>query len=143
MQVFATPNGILIPVFGHLALVFFLFVMVTIKRREAVSKRIAQVNQFAHNGAEPELSRRWAKNLDNQFQVPLLFYALVAMLLATDGVNGAQILLAYIFLAGRMIHTFVQVSGDNVALRGAVFTINFIALAMMWLVFFSQRFALL
>jgi hypothetical protein len=38
---------------------------------------------------------------------------------------------AWVFLAGRLIHAAVQCRGDNVALRGQAFTINF--LALLWL----------
>ncbi|MFD0916015.1 MAPEG family protein [Pseudahrensia aquimaris] len=136
---FDEPNGILIPVFGHLMLIFFLFVMVSIKRMSAVKRGQAENADFARIGEEPEASRRWAKNLDNQFQVPMLFYALVALLFATEMVNSTQIILATIFLVGRVLHTIVQVSGDNVPLRGQVFVINFAALACMWLLFFAQK----
>ena len=45
--------------------------------------------------------------------------------------NAWDVAAAWAFLAGRLIHTAVQCSGDNVALRGQVFTINF--LALLWL----------
>jgi len=38
---------------------------------------------------------------------------------------------AWVFLIGRLLHTAVQCLGDNVALRGQVFTINF--LGLLWL----------
>lgn len=133
------PDTILVPVFGHLALVFFLFVMVSIRRMQASRLNEFQINDLAYKGNEPEASRRWANNLNNQFELPLLFYALVALLYATASVNSTYVLLGFVFLAGRIIHTVVQVSADNVRLRGMVFTINFTALAIMWLIFFYDR----
>lgn len=136
---FALPDVILVPVFGHLALIFFLFVMVSIKRMKAVAEGRIQTDDLAYKNNEPEASRRWANNLNNQFELPLLFYALIALLYATASINWSYVALAFIFLGGRVIHTFVQVSGDNVGLRGKVFTINFLALALMWLIFFFDR----
>ena len=49
----------------------------------------------------------------------------------TDGVLVWDVAAAWIFLVGRVIHTAVQCTGDNVALRGQVFTINF--LGVLWL----------
>ncbi len=138
-----SPEWILLPVFGHLVWIFILFVMVSVKRMQATKAGSLSIDELAHNGREPEQSRRWARNLDNQFQVPMLFYALVALLFATEAVTAAQIALAWVFLLGRIVHTFVQISGDNVTLRGRVFTINFAALALMWLVFFYSRLAFL
>ena len=139
---FSFPDVILVPVFGHLALVFFLFVMVSIKRMQASKSQDFEINDLAHKGNEPEASRRWANNLNNQFEVPLLFYVLVALLYATSSVNSAYVILGFVFLTGRILHTVVQVSADNVRLRGMVFTINFMALAIMWLMFFYDRWVL-
>lgn len=136
---FTLPDVILVPVFGHLALVFFLFVMVSVKRMSAVAQGNLQTNDLAHKSNEPEASRRWANNLNNQFEVPVLFYALIVLLYATDAVNWIYVVLAFLFFVGRILHTVVQVSGDNVGLRGKVFVINFLAVACMWLVFFFDR----
>ena len=136
-------NWILLPVFGHLTLIFILFVIVSWKRMQATKVAGLAIDDLAHTGREPELSRRWARNLDNQFQLPMLFYGLVALLFATNAISQLQIALAWVFLFGRIVHTFVQLSGDNVTLRGRVFTINFVALAAMWLVFLYSRLATL
>lgn len=136
---FALPDIILVPVFGHLVLIFFLFMMVSIKRMTAVAQGELQTDDLAYKSNEPEASRRWVNNLNNQFEVPVLFYALIALLYATGSVNWFYVSFAFLFLFGRMIHTFVQVSADNVGLRGKVFTINFLALVCMWLMFFFDR----
>lgn len=136
---FTLPDVILVPVFGHLALVFFLFVMVSVKRMSAVAQGNLQTNDLAHKSNEPEASRRWANNLNNQFEIPVLFYALIVLLYATDAVNWIYVVLAFLFFVGRILHTVVQVSGDNVGLRGKIFVINFLAVACMWLVFFFDR----
>lgn len=132
---FALPDAILFPVAGHLALIIFLFVMVSIKRMQAVKSTALQIDDLAQKGNEPEASRRWANNLNNQFELPMLFYALVALLYATDQVSFFMVTCAWIFLIGRILHTYVQTSGDNVSLRGQVFMINFLALIAMWVVF--------
>ena len=136
---FSLPDVILVPVFGHLTLVLFLFVMVSIRRMQAVNHGEIQTDDLAHKSNEPEASRRWANNLNNQFEVPTLFYVTIALLYATGSVNWIYVALAFIFLFGRIVHTVAQVTGDNVGLRGKVFTINFLAVACMWLVFFMDR----
>ena len=128
-------GSILWPVLGHLALVQVLFAMVSLRRWQAVREGQARYGQMARAGGEPERSRRWARNLDNQFQVPMLFYALVSLLYATDTLEPMQTALAWVFLAGRVAHTAVQVSGDDVKLRGRVFAVNYLALSAMWLLF--------
>ncbi|MEM9106038.1 MAG: MAPEG family protein [Pseudomonadota bacterium] len=140
---FDNPLGILWPTLVHLALIQFLFVMVSIRRQQAVRETKLEMDDLAQAGREPELSRRWARNLDNQFQVPMLYYALVAILIARQEVSVAQIVLAWIFVFGRIAHTIVQTRTDDVALRGQVFTINYAALSLMWLLFLTRSFGLM
>ena len=128
-------HSILWPVLAHLALVQVLFAMVSLRRWQAVRMGEIEYGDLAPAGREPERSRRWARNLDNQFQVPMLFYALVALLFATERLEPAQTALAWLFVLGRLAHTAVQVAGDDVALRGRVFAINYLALSAMWLLF--------
>ena len=132
------PGSILWPVLAHLTLVQVLFAVVSLKRWQAVRAGEIVYGDLAPAGNEPERSRRWARNLDNQFQVPMLFYALVALLHATQTLEPWQTALAWMFVAGRIAHTIVQVSGDDVALRGRVFAVNYIAVSAMWLLFLAR-----
>lgn len=130
-------TALLWPVVGHLVLVQVLFAMVSLRRHQAVRAGDAAVNDFAW-GQEPERSRRWARNLDNQFQLPMLFHVLVALIFAT-GVGGLpEVVLAWAFLLGRLAHSWVQVSGDDVTLRGRVFAISYVGLSLMWLVWLAR-----
>jgi len=113
--------------------------MVTIKRSQAVTSGVMKLNDFADKKNEPEQSRRWVNNLNNQFEIPVLFYAIVAMLYAVDATNWKYVLLAYLFLWGRVWHTWVQVSDDNIELRGRVFILNFASVFAMWGLFFYER----
>jgi hypothetical protein len=42
--------------------------------------------------------------------------------------------LAWIFIAGRILHSAVQILTPNVRLRGIVFTVNFLAVLGLWIV---------
>jgi hypothetical protein len=47
-------------------------------------------------------------------------------------VGRLPLVLAWVFVAGRVLHSGVQVFTANVRLRGAVFTINFLAVLALW-----------
>ena len=57
----------------------------------------------------------------------MIFYALVVLLIALGKVTMFDVIAAWVFVAGRVIHTLVQTLTDNVPLRGHVFMINFLA----------------
>ncbi|MCP2678565.1 MAPEG family protein [Maricaulaceae bacterium NA33B04] len=89
-------------------------------------------------GAETGRAGRVAANLNNQFQAPVFFHIIALTLWLADLVSSADLILAWIFVAGRMIHTLVHAFTANVIARGLVFSINFTALCGLWLCFFIR-----
>ena len=80
---------------------------------------------------EPHHIARITRNLANQFELPVIFYAAVVLLIATNKVTTFDIVAAWVFVAGRVVHTLVQTLTDNVPLRGQVFLINFAGVAVL------------
>ena len=64
---------------AHFALVAWLYAWLTFERQMAVFKREIKVGAFANAGADPARSKRIARNLANQFELPVLFYAALAL----------------------------------------------------------------
>jgi hypothetical protein len=93
-------------------------------------------------GAKPDGTNPFAKfeprvsaNLTNQFEWPVLFYAVCILLTACPELyKPIYLLLAWFFIIGRVLHTGVQIFIANIRLRGLIFTINFLAVLSMWLV---------
>jgi hypothetical protein len=121
---------LLLIMFCHVCWVVFLYILLTIFRApaiwgvdtksEAIKKRVL---------LEPRISA----NLSNQFEWPLLFYtACILTIISGHADDVIQLSLAWIFVAGRLIHSYVQILTKNIRLRGAVFTINFLAAFGMW-----------
>ena len=91
-------------------------------------------------GAKPDGTNPWAAieprisaNLKNQFEWPVLFYVvcLVAMRESAP-VSESMVWFAWVFILGRLAHSTVQILTTNIRLRGVVFTINFVAVLLMW-----------
>ena len=117
------------PMAAHVALTALLYVLLTAVRAPAIwgiGRRPDGTNPWA--AIEPRVSA----NLSNQFELPLFFYA-ACMILQLGHVSPVAVSLAWIFVGGRLLHTAVQVFTRNVRLRGAVFTINFLAVLGLWL----------
>ena len=122
---------LLAPLFLHFGLVFGLYAALTWARLVTVRRGEATRNDFARADGDPPLSARIQRNLANQFEAPVFAWIGAFVLIVTDGVLVWDVAAAWIFLVGRVIHTAVQCTGDNVALRGQVFTINFVG--VLWL----------
>jgi len=121
-------DSLLMPMFVHLILVAGLYAALTVVRAPRVwgiGKGL--VGDF--EVYEPRISA----NLRNQFEWPMLFYVVALLLvLGEEPIPQAQIWLAWLFIAGRVLHSLVQITTANIKLRGVIFTINFLAVLCMW-----------
>lgn len=122
---------LLLPLFLHFGLVVILYAALTGRRLVAVRRGDAAKIDFARADGDPPVSARIQRNLANQFEAPVFVWVASLVLILTDRLTAWDVVAAWVFLAGRLLHTAVQCSGDNVALRGQVFTINF--LGLLWL----------
>jgi hypothetical protein len=119
--------SILWPMLAHIGWVSMLYVWLTVARQRAVRSGQIESSCFVLGRDEPLEVARITRNLANQFELPLIFYALVVLLVALGQVTLFDVIAAWVFVAGRVAHTLVQTLTDNVPLRGQVFTINFLA----------------
>ena len=122
-------HPLIFPMTAHVALVALLYVILTIAREPKVWGI----------GKGMEISSHWARieprisaNLSNQFEWPVLFYVACLLLVQDRRVGATAVILAWVFIAGRLLHSSIQILTANVRLRGLVFTINFLAVLGLW-----------
>jgi len=122
---------LLLPLFLHFGLVAFLYAALTWARLVTVRRGEARKGDFARADGNAPLSARFQRNLANQFEAPVFAWIGAGVLILIAEANMLDVAAAWLFLAGRVAHSIVQCSGDNVALRGQVFIVNFAA--VVWL----------
>jgi len=110
---------------------FVLYVWLTVERARAVARGEVKYSAFEFSRNEPPSVARVTRNLANQFELPVIFYAVVVLLVVIGRVGTIDVLAAWVFVAGRVIHTLVQTLTDDVPLRGRVFLINFAAVVVL------------
>jgi hypothetical protein len=76
-----------------------------------------------------------ANNLRNLFEMPVLFYALVPLLLVTQMASQVQIVLAWVYVVLRIVHSLIHVGKGPVARRFLVYLLSCAALLAMWIGF--------
>ncbi|HET7932292.1 MAG TPA: MAPEG family protein [Rhodanobacteraceae bacterium] len=122
-------HSLILPMAVHVAFTALLYAWLTVARAPAVwgvGRRADGSNPWA--ALEPRISA----NLSNQFEWPLFFYAACLLLTCLREVGTAALVLAWIFIGGRLLHSAVQILTRNSRLRGALFTINFLAVIGLW-----------
>ena len=79
-----------------------------------------------------------ADNFRNLFEVPVLFYALCATVLATQSASAPLAAGAWLFVALRAAHSVIHCTYNKVMHRFAMFAASTLLLAGLWALFVGQ-----
>lgn len=118
---------------AQVALVYSIYVLISRRRIQAVKAGSAKTSQFRENQVEPPESLFVRNNLSNQFELPVLFYACCLALNAVGAVNPATLVLAWLFVATRVIHAWIHVTTKRLRRRRMMFILGWFTLAAMWI----------
>jgi hypothetical protein len=120
------------PMIAHAALVFILYYLLSVRRVAAVKSGSVKAQQFKENLSEPEGSLLVHNNLKNQFELPILFYAGVLAIYATNADNIFTIVLAWVFVLSRYAHSYVHVTSNRLRYRRPLFMVGFAVTVVLW-----------
>jgi len=127
-------TAILYPVFAQIGLTFFLLCAVGWTRRQAlIARETTQAEIALDDSRWPEGPRKVANCYANQFELPIVFYALCLMASMTASAGIVMIGLAWAFVASRVAHAYIHTHSNHVPTRGAVFAAGFFIVGAMTL----------
>ncbi len=129
-------QAVLLPVFVQIALTLGLlywqgYVRVGHTRRGEVKIRDIALRQPNW----PERATQLGNAFTNQFELPLLFYVLVAFALLTRKADLVFVVLSWIFVLSRLVHAYIHVTTNRVSRRFFAFTVGSATLLVMWVLF--------
>lgn len=81
----------------------------------------------------PDDAAKRAASYHNQFQAPVLFYAVVAFALITRGADALMVVLAWLFVLTRIVHAAVHIGPNKVRWRSPAFALGFLIVTIMWI----------
>ena len=76
-----------------------------------------------------------AENFSNLLEAPVLFYVLCLSLYLTNLVTEGQLLLAWVYVALRAIHSVIHVTSNHVVIRWFFYVASSLCLFVMWAIF--------
>ncbi len=127
------------PVFVHVMVVFAVLIAMGRGRVAAVKAGEVRLKDIAVDSSRwPERLRKFANNYQNQFELPVLFYGLVALIIATGLADWVFLVLAWGFVASRLVHSAIHLGSNWPPHRLGAFAAGFAMLAAMW-VWFALR----
>ncbi len=129
-------GAILYPVVALGLWTFIVLNVMGIARVRATMQGKIRMSEFAFGETErvPEWIRRSNRNLMNLLEVPVLFYLAWILAFVVSAVTTAFVVLAWLYVALRVMHTVVHRTSNNVFHRAALFEASNLAVLVMWII---------
>lgn len=129
-------SPLLYPLFIQVLLTFAMALLTFRARVKAVKSSEVSPSYFKHNkGKAPEQMLRYDDHYQNQFELPVLFYTLIALLIITENSQTAFIVGAWLFVITRIVHSVIHIQTNQVLHRMKAFVAGFYILLAMWIGF--------
>jgi hypothetical protein len=127
---------VLLPVFVLVGLTFALGFWMGAVRNKALVSGQARLKDVALNGSNwPEQAAKVGDCFSNQFEVPVMFYVLVALALPLRHADLVFVLLSWVFVLTRYVHAGVFTTSNNMKQRFLAYLSGVLVLLAMWIYF--------
>jgi hypothetical protein len=136
----AYPESLIPPVVSLVALTGAVLFVTAVVRNLAVFRGTVSQRYYRDYVSDPpgEKLERPARAFDNLLQVPMLFYAACALMIASGVVDSVQVKLAWLYTALRALHAVAYIGWNRLAYRFALFGASCIVLGVLWTRFAMQ-----
>src|SRR5262245_52753665 len=131
-------NQIFWPVLVQILMTLLVYVrLINVKVRELRAGKVDMPRRGLHESAWPESVLQINNNIKNQFELPVLFYVVCAVLWALEGVGVLALVAAWLFVLSRIAHAWVHLTTNYIPNRRRLFTVGwwvllFLVLLAVW-----------
>lgn len=130
-----SPIAAFAPIFIQVTLTFALLVRLGLMRIRLVRSGTVPSRDYAlGEAAWPIEVTQVANAFANQFELPVLFYLVTVLGFMTGRMSIALVVLAWLFVATRLMHALVHVTSNNIPRRFFTYVAGLCVLVAMWLV---------
>jgi hypothetical protein len=127
---------VLLPVFVLVGLTFALLLGMVATRRNALVSGETKIRDIALGEPNwPKRATQIANCYRNQFELPLLFYVLIAIALPLRRADLFIVLMSWVFVVIRFAHAGVFVTSNDLGQRSSVWLAGVLVLLAMWIYF--------
>src|SRR6476660_8417931 len=127
---------VLLPVFVLVGLTFALLLWMASARTRALIGREVSVKDIALGQQNwPARATQIGNSYRNQFELPLLFYVLIALALPLRHADLFIVLMAWVFVVTRFVHAGVFVTSNDLGRRSLAWLAGGLVLLAMWIYF--------
>jgi hypothetical protein len=127
---------VLLPVFVLVGLTFFLLLWMASARTRALRGKETRLKDIALGQPNwPERTTQIGNCFRNQFEVPVLFYVLIALALPLRHADLFIVLMSWVFVVTRFAHAGIFVTSNNMQQRSLAWFAGVLVLLAMWIYF--------
>ena len=124
--------AILYPALAQIVLTLVLLLGMGLQRNKALRSGAVTVDDIALDSTRwPAHARQFGNCYANQFELPVLFYALCLIAQVTHAADLIMVIFAWLFVVSRVAHAYVHTTSNVVRLRANMFILGFVALVVM------------
>jgi hypothetical protein len=127
---------VLLPLFVEVALTFVLLFWTAGVRTTVIRSGKVKMKDIALGQPNwPARQTQIANCYNSQFQLPVLFYVLTILAIATRHADILFVAMAWVFVVTRLIHAYIHTGTNYVPHRFNAFAAGVIVLLLMWVIF--------
>ena len=134
---------VLLPLFVLVGLTFFLLIWMAGARRNALVGGETKIRDIALGQPNwPDRATQIGNCFANQFEIPVLFYVLIAIALPLRRTDLVIVLLSWLFVVTRFVHAGIFVTSNDLSRRSLAWFAGVLVVFAMW-VYFALKILLL
>jgi hypothetical protein len=131
-----TVPMILLPVFVLVALTLVLALWMGYERNRVVYAKEVRIKDIAlTKEGWPDRAKQLSNAYHNQYELPVLFYILVALALITKKADLIFVVLSWVFVLSRLVHAYIHTTTNRVPRRFFAYLVGLVVLTIMWAMF--------
>ncbi len=130
--------AILWPTFVLVAAIYIVWFVMFVRRVAHMKRTPPGPTDFADGESAMRYFRPVempANNLRNLFEMPVLYFALVPLLMLTRHAGHIEVVLAWIYVGLRIVHSLIHMGPNPVMPRFLVYLASCVVLSAMWIGF--------
>ena len=131
-----TVQMVLLPVFVQIGLTFALLIGMVLARRQALVSGETKIRDIALGEPNwPQHATQVGNCYRNQFELPLLFYLLIALALPLRHADLFIVLMSWVFVVTRFAHAGILATSSEGRNRSLAWLAGALVLLAMWVYF--------
>lgn len=129
-----TEASMLYPMFAMVMLTLIVGIITVKVRFASVKNREVAIKYYSLMEGEniPDIITKTTRHLNNQFEVPVLFYVVATLYISLGLESSLANIIAWAFVISRYIHSYIHLTYNHIIHRMVAFWVAFVCVIALW-----------